>query len=228
MDNQSANVSEIIQIQSIEASDWGVKINASDKRVFNVSRTKQDGTTTVAWQQMLDMGLKGADPITNSPGAKVEIWFKEVPNKHGGTSRYISSFKEAGTRPVGLLFGNGGNTSAPAQKSSPGANSEPTRESNEAFGKRLAIHGFVNGMLASGASIETVKGQLNQLIEFEDAIDKVLNPSKFRQQVMKVAPKVVEPVEPDLPIINQDEDDPTGGELNPMVNDEPDVEGIPF
>jgi hypothetical protein len=96
----SDNETTIIAITSIEPTEWGCKISAQDKRVYNVSKTKKDGTESVAWRQMIDMGLKAAT-LDGKPGSTVEIWFREVLNKHGGTSRYISSFKETiGQPPV--------------------------------------------------------------------------------------------------------------------------------
>ena len=102
MDNQSA----IIQIQSFDKAEtngevWALKISAQDKKVYNVPKYKK-GTQilTVAWQQMTDMGLKAADPISGFPGSTVEIWYREVPNKHGGVSRYIASFKETSGTPT--------------------------------------------------------------------------------------------------------------------------------
>lgn len=183
------NFSEIIQIHSIEASDYGVKINATDKRVFNVSKEKKTGGLTVAWQQMNDMGLKGLNPMTNEVGTIVEIWFKEVENKHGGVSRYISSFKEAGTRPVGKL----GETPAQTQNSRPGAVLEPT-ESRVAYGRRLALHGFINGLLASGLKPLDVIKYLGELLILEDAIDKKL-----------ASPQPVSDEPADLPTIQQEE-----------------------
>lgn len=60
--------------------------------------------------------------------------------------------------------------------SAPRSNSYVTEasESKEDFGRRLAIHGMVNGMLSSGKSIEEVLSQLTDLLTLEDAINEVL------------------------------------------------------
>lgn len=115
----------IITIESIVPSDYGVKLNAQDKKVYNVSKTKKDGTPSVAWQQLTDMGLKGTDPISGTAGSTVEIWYRESPNSHGGTSRYISSFKET----------NGVPTETPRQ----GANIASQGESKETFWDKKAF-----------------------------------------------------------------------------------------
>lgn len=123
-DNQTA----IITIESIVPSDYGVKLNAQDKKVYNVSKTKKDGTPSVAWQQLTDMGLKGTDPIAGTPGSTVEIWYRESPNSHGGTSRYISSFKET----------NGVPTESPRQGANIAPDRLPQSESKEDFWDKKA------------------------------------------------------------------------------------------
>lgn len=51
---------------------------------------------------------------------------------------------------------------------------EPFKENREEYGRRLAIHGMVNGMLAAGASPQAIIGQLPSLIMLEDAINEAL------------------------------------------------------
>ena len=197
MDNQTA----VISIQSIEATDWGCKIQAQDKKVYNVSKKKQDGTQSVAWSQMIDMGLKATDPLTGTLGSTVEIWFREVPNKHGGTSRYIASFRESNGQPTP--------SSQPVSKTPYKSNSSSTASpGGDAFGRRLAIHGMVNGLLASGIKPEEINVQtLRQLNALENVIDAFL---------ASLAPQPVSN-EPVLPVIHRDE------------NDDPiSVEDIPF
>jgi hypothetical protein len=160
----------IITIESIVPSDYGVKLNAQDKKVYNVSKTKKDGTPSVAWQQLTDMGLKGTDPISGTAGSTVEIWYREVENSHGGTSRYISSFKET----------NGVPTSAPTVTETPrhGANIASQGGSQDDFGRRLALHGMVNGLLAGGASVEQAREALKSLLSLEEAINAELSKPK--------------------------------------------------
>jgi hypothetical protein len=85
------NQSQDITISRIELTSWGAKITAHDNKIYNLSQKYKDGTTSDAWNQMSDMGLK--------IGSSVNIWYAEVPNKHGGTSRYIRSFRETNTPP---------------------------------------------------------------------------------------------------------------------------------
>lgn len=58
----------------------------------------------------------------------------------------------------------------------------PQIESREDYGRRLAIHGFVNGLLAAGASPDAIKYQLKNLIQLEDAINEALE-GKFYDPV---------------------------------------------
>lgn len=46
------------------------------------------------------------------------------------------------------------------------------------YGRRLAIHGFVNGMLASGASVKLITESLTALLILEDRINEALNGKK--------------------------------------------------
>jgi hypothetical protein len=66
--------------------------------------------------------------------------------------------------------------SSSQEKSSNGE--APTRSqgsSNNQFGRRLALHGFVNAMLSKGATIETIIKDLPALGKLETAIDRYLN-----------------------------------------------------
>jgi hypothetical protein len=73
------------------------------------------------------------------------------------------------------------------EKPASGQNIEPQRESREAFGQRLAIHGMVNGMLASGVKPREVIGQLGDLLVLEDAIDNALkNPGDVYPDQRKI------------------------------------------
>jgi hypothetical protein len=72
--------------------------------------------------------------------------------------------------------------------------SDSNGETKEAFGKRLAIHGFVNAMLSTGITPQAIDGTLIQdLLSLESRLDTFLNPSAFRQAVQAKAPSVVNP-----------------------------------
>ncbi len=55
----------------------------------------------------------------------------------------------------------------------------PIRNGNDAFGKRLAIHGMINGMLAGGYKITDFDMQLiEDVMALEDRINNALNGSQ--------------------------------------------------
>jgi len=199
------NITAIIEIKSIEPKQYPENTDYVLKdqvgRIFHVYKFKK-GTQeeSLAYKQMQTMELRVA--LSKDIPVKVEVWYAEVPNKHGGTTRYIASFKEAGDNDLTPVQPQGSQTGESSNLGHSGASGGP---SNDAFGRRLALHGFVNGMLANGATVETITRDLPALLKLEDEIEKVLNPSSFRQQVSKLAPKVVMPDE-DLPSIQINDD----------------------
>jgi hypothetical protein len=54
----------------------------------------------------------------------------------------------------------------------------PSASVNDDYGKRLALHGFVNALLSSGKNLVEVEGMLPALIDLEDEIEKALNQPK--------------------------------------------------
>lgn len=51
---------------------------------------------------------------------------------------------------------------------------EKPMESRENFGRRLAIHGMVNGLLAAGMAITQIEERLGELLRLENSINKIL------------------------------------------------------
>src|SRR5437870_127153 len=97
------NKTEVIEIKSIEPKEYPDNIDYVVKdqagRIFHVYKFKK-GTNveSTAYQQMVNMQLR-IDLSKDLP-VMVEIWFAEVPNKNGGTSRYIASFRETNDGPT--------------------------------------------------------------------------------------------------------------------------------
>jgi len=172
-----------IRVDSIEtkmASSGNTKYiitEGKDKYYFWRLEKGSEGSVFNSFTGMSDAG-------TLKKGSVVHIGFTEEDesfvNNDGKTinykSRHIVGLREAGADTTA-------STSQPARNSRPGANSgstESPRESNTAFGQRLAIHGMVNGMLASGKAPAEVEDSLGDLLELEDAIDRALkSPSEF-------------------------------------------------
>lgn len=158
------NTSKIIKIAGVTLLEWGLKITDQTGMVFNLSEKKKDGTTSEAWTQYQNMGLK--------IGSTVDIWFAESPNSHGSTSRYIRSFREAAGVPqaVGAMPNNQimENEQIPLPEEAP---TQP--KGQDQFGRRLALHGFLNARLQNH-TIAQVKAEIDELLALEDYINTKL------------------------------------------------------
>jgi len=153
-----------------------------DGRTFNFFTTKQDGTDTSAFSQFKTMGLKVGDTVMIG---YVEDEF-EIEGKNV-ISKKIINFRETNELP---------SKTAPQAKSSTGeANSGQAGRSNDAFGRRLAVHGFINGLFASGMTITQVKERLTELVKLEDEIDGVLGAAQYGKDHPNI----------DLPIIHEED-----------------------
>lgn len=93
----------------------------------------------------------------------------------------------------------GGRTTQKPESPRSGQNLSSQRGSNDAFGQRLALHGMVNGMLASGKAPAEVEQSLGELLKLEDAIDRALkSPSEFLGDDLPTIEQETMPVE-DIP-----------------------------
>lgn len=190
----------------------GKNIETGQANTYTVYQTKQDGSISTAWTQLQ----------TISVGDTVNVGYVEqsgvMQDGKPFTSRIVRNFdKDLGNGRKNYVQHN---PPAPVQSPSQGQNIAPQRESSEAYGKRLAIHGMVNGLLASGMLFPDVIKSLPGLIQLEDEIEKALNPSPFRQAVQRTNPDFIK--EHDLPTIQQD---PTADE--PTFSDD-ELADIPF
>lgn len=133
-----------------------VVITDSNKNFYSFFKTKQDGSPTAAANTF----------ALASSGQPVSIIFKEVPYK-GKTLRSVVKFRaqEAG-RPSPQQPPRHNQAPAPAYSAPAGQDS---------LGKRLAIHGFVNGLLAAGARPDIIDdATLQQLDELETRVTNFL------------------------------------------------------
>ena len=172
---------------------------AHDGKRYGFWMTKKDGTDSAPYSQLKDMDLKQGDnvyigyvlePYTDARGVNRE-------------ALKITNFRETNERPI--------QTASQPESPRTGQNNASGSGSNDAFGRRLAIHGMINARLVNH-DIVKVFSELGELMRLEEEIDNFLNPSPIRQAVQVHAPKVFPPEE-ELPIIDE-------GNLN--------VEGIPF
>ena len=165
MDQIENLVTEVFAIE-----DTGEQIRLKDKTKHSLGsffKIKKDGTKTQAFQQFQNMGIKS--------GSIVEISFKETPDKTKPEIIYknIIGFRESGGRPI--------QTATPTQKTPPEPISyatQPFKNGNDAFGRRLALHGFINARLVNNP-ISQVEIELDQLIKLEDKIDSKLNTGQY-------------------------------------------------
>jgi hypothetical protein len=204
------NKTEVIEIKSIDPKEYPSNIDYvvkdQDSRIFHVYKFKKNTQTeSTAYQQMVNMGLRS--DLAKDIKVVVEIWYAEVPNAKGGTSRYIASFRETMDQPTQTSVRTG---------TSPGEHSVASQGgSTDAFGRRLGVQGHINALLsnpnyyAGGEDIVSIAEIVKEAIAIEDEAEKQLNPSRLRQAVQRHAPAVVE-------------------ELPTIQVEEVDVEDIPF
>ena len=158
----------ITEVFTVEDSGTQIKLKDKNKRSLgSFFKAKKDGNPTMAYQQFQDMEIKS--------GLVVEIGFKEVPYKDG-VIKNIISFREAAGRPVERQQTQ---NSAPQQEIEPLPEEYPTQQKangQDAFGRRLAIHGLINGMLAGGYKVVDFDMSLIEEVgNLEDKINKYLN-----------------------------------------------------
>jgi len=124
---------------------------------------------TLAYEQWQTMRYKVGD-ITN-------ISYKEEPktfvNGQGKTINFnqktIIGFRETNdmpeqTKPI----------QAPTTPQRSNSSVTEPRDTQDAFGRRLAIHGFMNALLASGKTTIQARQVIPELLELEDAINEAL------------------------------------------------------
>ncbi len=139
-----------------------------DKKKYTLWLIKKDGEETMAYKQFKRMELVA--------GKVVDISFKEDPasfvNDAGKTvnftNRTVIGFRETNDIPLAL---DSPKFIANQPKE---IKVQEYTESREDYGRRLAIHGMVNGMLSSGQTIDSVMSQVTNLIDLEDHINEVL------------------------------------------------------
>lgn len=121
----------------VKSEDKGqqVVITDSNRNFYSFFKTKQDGSATAAANTF----------ALSHNGQPVTIVFKEVPYK-GKTLRNVVKFS--------VQDGNRPSPQEPPRHNAPSSSNVPVGQ--DTLGKRLAIHGFVNGLLAAGAAPSAV------------------------------------------------------------------------
>ena len=140
-----------ITIQGFEFKNNRYKITDQDLQSYGFFTTKQDGNDTQVYGQWKMMQLGQGKSV--NIGYVEEEFYSEKAKKNIRTKKIIS-FRE------------------PRQESAP-----VPKGVQDDFGRRLAIHGMVNGLLASGKAPEEIN--IQSLITLEDRINEALNGKEF-------------------------------------------------
>ena len=182
MQDQISNV--VAEVFIIE--DQGIRITLRDKNKRSLGsffKTKQDGNETVAYKQFLDMEIKS--------GSVIDIGFKEVPYKDG-VIKNIISFREASGKPIEVVRAKTFKENEPARGINTSMLNQKTEATYEqpkgqdAFGRRLAIHGMTNSLLASGMKPnEITTAIIDEILTLEDRINHSLELDSLAKQTPK-------------------------------------------
>ena len=158
---QNANIL-ITNIEAKMASTGNMKYTITDgeKRKFSFFQNKQDGTAGSVYTSFNSMGLKVGDTA--------HIGFIEeedsFTNQKGENIKYMK-------RNIVNIMEAHGSPKTPMPNT---LQNVPVTESKEEYGKRLAIHGFINGLLGSNKTIQEVIELLPQLFLLEQKINEYL------------------------------------------------------
>ena len=181
-------------------------------------------------------GFKEYQGTQNNEYAQLILGNHGEPFKEGQQA-LITFTKTAGTDKTGkdVIYKNlkgiypaeGSQTAPQAKSSNTGQSVRSGEVSRDEFSRRLGIQGHLNALLSNpnlygGKDILGYSVIVGLAIQIEDELEKQLNPSPVRKALEKTNPNFFKQ---ELPTIQQD--DPTDGELNPMVNDEPPLEDGP-
>lgn len=165
------------------------------------------------------MGLKKGDTV------RIGYVVEEFDTQHGRKqANKIINFQETNESPSTASPNPQQAITSQNQQSPRTGDSRPQPgASNDQFGRRLALHGFVNALLSNGATIETVVADLPALLKLEDEIDNHLNPPTGWAKAQASYRK-----EEELPTIQVNDELPPieAYDEPPLSNSE--VDGIPF
>jgi hypothetical protein len=196
---------DAITIESVEQKNDRVTLVAHNKNRYGfwATRKAKDRNGEVifdhhnqpvmedsaAMTQFKNMGLKKGGTV------RIGYVIESYTDKNGVNreSKKIINFQESNEAPtVAADRLTPLNTALQPESSRGEAPARSQGTSTDAFGRRLALHGMVNGMLAAGATVDVIARDLKALLKLEDAIDLALNGDAV--------------VSDDLPTIQQGED----------------------
>ena len=159
MDKQIHN--KIITIAKIEQNAKTVRLVDQDGDKYTLWIKLSDGSrNTQAYDQFKIADIMVGSTVEISFNSENKTFVNEQQKAIKYTERSVVGFREAN-------YQNAEKTAPKREYQT----TEPT-ESREDFGRRLAIHGMVNGMLASGMKPQDIN--ITDLIRLEDKINEVL------------------------------------------------------
>lgn len=194
---------DTITIESVETKNNKLTLVAHNKKRYSFWMTKKDGTDSAPYAQYKSMELKPGDSVFI--GYVIEEYDTDYGRKQ---SNKIINFRETNEKPT--------QTSSQRTESNRGQK----QGSSDEFGKRLAIHGFVNALLSNGATVETVIKDLPALMRLEDTIDKYLAGGWAKAQAIYGDKE-------ELPTIQTDDEPPVDSFQEPPLSDS-ELEDVPY
>ncbi len=108
-------------------------------------------------------------------GDNVVITYSKSVGANDKIYRNVRSIHQSSRFPSAILKGS---PSAVAPKTAPVSQNTASQGKSDDFGRRLAVHGMINGILASGVKpFDVTTETIRAVISLEDRIDLALKPS---------------------------------------------------
>lgn len=158
-----------ITISSVEDKGMQIKIKASDGKSYTFFKKKKDGSSTEAFAAFPEYRVgdtTGISYVENPDKNDPKIVYKNIMSFMPILSEQIIAKSQANTvaRPQ----------YEPLPEEFPVSNERVEVLPQDAFGRRLALHGFVNARLQTH-TIQQVKGEIDELLNLEDFINSKLS-----------------------------------------------------
>lgn len=173
---------KVIRIAKIEMDNGRYKIRSSDGELYSFFQFKSGTKIPTQAYEHFTMNNHG-EQFTQEDLATIGYTEIVKPDNQGANRIYkniISMFPSDGVPEAQTV------SAAPSQPSPVYVSTDV--ESKEAYGRRLAIHGMANGLLAGGHKIEEVKSNLPQLFDLENSIEKLLSSRKEEDKIIGKIP----------------------------------------
>lgn len=154
-------LSKDIKIAKVESREKLLIFEDTEGTKYKIWYVKKDGTDTVAYGIWKTMGLR--------PGSVANVSWKEEQKSFTGDGGQVIAYTDRTV--IGLRETTGTGISTPGY-----AGHDEKKKEQDNFGRRLAIHGFINALLSRpGTQIDQITtSTIEQLIELENRIEATL------------------------------------------------------